>query len=104
MPVEAQPGASPSAAPSADASPTPIPVYSTEPSGGPASPTPDPADRVATRVVVTALHIDLPVISQPNPSYPSCDVAMYLEDERLGQPGQGKATYIYAHAQKGMFL
>ena len=35
-------------------------------------------------------------------SYPLCDVAMYLPG--LGQPGQGRATYIYAHAREGMFL
>jgi hypothetical protein len=29
---------------------------------------------------------------------------MYLEDSRLGQPGEGRATYIYAHARTGMFL
>jgi hypothetical protein len=27
---------------------------------------------------------------------------MYLKD--LGQPGQGRATYLYAHARTGMFL
>ena len=61
-------------------------------------------DRVATRVVVEALGIDLPVIAQPNPAYPSCNVAMYFEHPLLGQPGQGKATYLYAHARTGMFL
>jgi hypothetical protein len=35
-------------------------------------------------------------------SYPACDVAMYLE--QLGQPGEGRAIYLYAHAQRGMFL
>jgi hypothetical protein len=35
-------------------------------------------------------------------AYPLCDVAMYLPE--LGQPGQGRATYIYAHARPGMFL
>jgi hypothetical protein len=35
-------------------------------------------------------------------TYPLCDVAMYLRG--LGQPGQGRATYIYAHARAGMFL
>ncbi|MCI0344461.1 MAG: sortase, partial [Chloroflexi bacterium] len=69
---------------------------------GDASPTPAPADRTATRVVVGALGIDLPVIKQPDPSYPACDVAMYINE--LGQPGEGRATYLYAHAQKGMFL
>ena len=104
MPVEAQPGASPSASVSAEpsASPTlitesPGPTVSSEPTA-----TPDVEHRTATRVVVGALGIDLPVMKQPDPSYPSCDVAMYIE--QLGQPGQGRATYLYAHAQKGMFL
>ena len=68
------------------------------------SPTP-PADRVATRVRVAALKIDLPVILQPTKKVP-CDVAMYLQDpdQNLGQPGQGRATYLYAHAREGMFL
>jgi hypothetical protein len=29
---------------------------------------------------------------------------MYLEADGFGQPGQGMATYLYAHAQRGMFL
>lgn len=63
-----------------------------------------PADRVSTRVVVRRLGIDLPVMLQTSDygEYPLCDVAMYLP--QLGQPGQGRATYIYAHAQEGMFL
>jgi hypothetical protein len=61
-----------------------------------------PADRVATRVVVASLGIDLPVVRQPDPAYPACDVAMY--HEALGQPGFGRATYLYAHARTGMFL
>ncbi|MBA2718616.1 MAG: sortase [Chloroflexi bacterium] len=64
---------------------------------------PDP-NRLATRVVVEALGIDLPVIAQPNAAYPSCNVAMYFEHPQLGQPGQSKATYLYAHARTGMFL
>jgi hypothetical protein len=35
-------------------------------------------------------------------SYPLCDVALYQPE--LGQPGEGRATYIYAHARDGMFL
>jgi hypothetical protein len=96
-----------------DASPTPAPtpVASTTPSGlvvPSASPSPTPSKfpkgRIATRVVVPGLKIDLPVIKPPGNSttYPLCDVAMYLRD--LYQPGQGKATYIYAHAREGMFL
>jgi hypothetical protein len=63
-----------------------------------------PPDRVSTRVVVKRLGIDLPVMLQTSDygEYPLCDVAMYLAP--LGQPGQGRATYIYAHAQPGMFL
>ena len=68
-----------------------------------ASPT-APADRVATRVRIAALKIDLPVVAPPpgDNAYPYCNVAMYLKD--LGQPGQGRATYLYAHARTGMFL
>ena len=63
-----------------------------------------PADRVSTRVVVKRLGIDLPVMLQTSDygEYPLCDVAMYLP--QLGQPGQGRATYLYAHAQAAMFL
>jgi len=62
-----------------------------------------PADRVATRVVIPKLQIDLPVMLQtPNyGEFPLCDVALY--QPLLGQPGQGRATYIYAHARDGMF-
>lgn len=58
----------------------------------------------ASRVVVSALEIDLPVISgdlQPPPSYPFCDVAAYVT--RFKQPYEIGLTYISAHAQRGMF-
>ena len=64
-----------------------------------------PADRVATRVVVPRLGIDLPVMLQAGDqygTYPLCDVALYLP--YFSQPGHGRATYIYAHAREGMFL
>jgi len=67
-----------------------------------ASPT-APVDRVATRVRIVALGIDLPVVAPPPADvYPLCNVAMYLDG--LGQPGLGRATYLYAHARTGMFL
>lgn len=98
------PTASPTASP---VNPTPAPTL---PTFAPASQTPSSsisptpvADRVATRVVVEALGIDLPVIRPiggPD-AYPQCDVAMYIQ--QLGQPGQDRATYIYAHARDGMF-
>jgi hypothetical protein len=64
--------------------------------------TPNP-NRVATRVVIQALKIDLPVIKPrgDESTYPLCNVAMYIQE--LHQPGSGKATYIYAHARDGMF-
>lgn len=63
-----------------------------------------PPDRVATRIVIRRLDIDLPIMLQTDNYglFPLCDVALYLPT--LGQPGQGRATYIYAHARKGMFL
>ena len=76
----------------------------------PASPTPRPGREAggwATRVVVPVLGIDLPVVSGGlvvegnEPGYPLCDVAQYLEE--FEDPGQLGATYIYAHARKGMF-
>jgi hypothetical protein len=96
-----------------DSSPTPapsliLPTFPTS-SGSPSvAPSPTPvADRVATRVVVPALKIDLPVIKPRGgpTAYPQCDVAMYLIDPAgyLKQPGQGGATYLYAHARDGMF-
>jgi Sortase domain len=95
-----------------EASATPTQTAIASPSGSaPASTSPTPSaapkfpkGRVATRVVVPGLKIDLPVVKPPGNSstYPLCDVAMYLRD--LYQPGQGKATYIYAHAREGMFL
>jgi hypothetical protein len=63
-----------------------------------------PPDRVATRIVIPKLQIDLPVMLQTANygEFPLCDVALY--QPLLGQPGQGRATYIYAHAREGMFL
>ncbi len=67
------------------------------------APTPSfPSDRVATRIVIPALAIDLPIVLQTNGLFPLCDVALY--EPQLGQPGQGRATYIYAHGRVGMFL
>jgi hypothetical protein len=92
LPPTTPPTAAPTLPPEATAAPTPTP----EPTV--------PADRVATRVVIQALGIDLPVIRPPSTTaYPLCDVAMFIQ-EPLGQPGFGKATYLYAHARDGMFL
>jgi hypothetical protein len=79
-----------------------LPPLTAPPSSGP-SPSPV-VDRVATRVRVEALKIDLAVVKQPGGSnaYPLCNVAMYL-GAPLKQPGQGGSTYLYAHARDGMF-
>ena len=105
MPVtaEAIPTASPSRTGTAIATPAPRitlpPLASVGPSTSPSA----PADRVATRVRVAALKIDLPVVKPGDSNdYPLCDVAMWIG--ALGQPGQGRATYLYAHAREGMFL
>ncbi|MEO6207030.1 MAG: sortase [Candidatus Limnocylindrales bacterium] len=99
-PAPTQPPAS--ASPSAAATPSPLitlpPLSSLPPPS--ASPSADP-DRVATRVRVAALDIDMPIVEGPA-GYPYCDVAMYLKE--LKQPGQGGATYLFGHARAGMFL
>jgi hypothetical protein len=77
----------------------------TLPGGATAAPDPSfPPDRLATRIIIRRLGIDLPIIAQPpgTGDFPLCDVAMYLPS--LGQPGSGRATYLYAHARTGMFL
>jgi hypothetical protein len=105
VPVTAEPAPTPSPTPSPVAVVTPSPVVTLPPIGSPTpappSPTPDP-NAVATRVRISALDIDLPVMKGPA-GYPPCDVAMYLEHPSLGQPGQDRATYIFAHARAGMF-
>jgi hypothetical protein len=55
----------------------------------------------ATRVAVSGLGIDLPVIRGPS-GYPPCRVALYLA--MVAQPREPGITFIYAHARTGMFL
>jgi hypothetical protein len=78
------------------------PIASPGPSVAPSS---APSDRVATRVVIEALGIDLPVVKPRGGvnTYPLCNVAMYIQTPPLAQPGSGRSTYIYAHARDGMF-
>ena len=105
-PVTAVGTASPTPSASGTAAPSPPPSLATLPPIGSAVPSATPTappDRVATRVRIAALQVDLPVIEQTTNKVP-CNVALYFEDPFLGQPGQGRATYLYAHAQKGMFL
>lgn len=55
----------------------------------------------ATRVAVSGLGIDLPVIRGTS-GYPPCRVALYLA--AVAQPREPGITFIYAHARTGMFL
>ncbi len=63
---------------------------------------------MASRIVIPALRVDLPILAGDievpgnRDSYPLCDVAQYLV--YYGQPGEEGTSYIYAHAQRGMFL
>lgn len=107
--ADAGAGASASPIPSVEPSISPGPSdsgsASPPPSGSAVSPSPSGASgRVATRIVIPAMGIDLPVVKQPGGSdaYPLCNVAMYIQE--LSQPGLPGATYIYAHARVGMFL
>jgi len=60
------------------------------------------------RIRIASLGIDLPVVSSRyavagNPAgYPLCDVAQFWT--RFALPGAPGTTWIYAHAQPGMFL
>jgi sortase (surface protein transpeptidase) len=112
VPVEAGPPPSvpDEGAIASDAVESPLPQITLPPLGtappASAEPTPEPLvveadpDRVATRVRVRALDIDLPVV-RGNNDYPLCNVAQYIR--QLSQPGNGGATYLYAHARPGMF-
>jgi hypothetical protein len=102
-PVTAEPVQTPGPTAEALVPPTPSPLITLPPIGSAAPPSanPIPADRTVTRVRVAALNIDLPVIQSA--SVP-CGVALEYSDPHLGVPGQGRATYLYAHAQAGMFL
>jgi hypothetical protein len=97
----------PTAGPSGPVSPSATPA-GTPPASIVPDPTAKPGRAFATRVVVPALEIDLPIV-KGNDGYPLCNVAMYLhtdsseEKDAFGQPGEGRATYLYGHARDGMF-
>jgi hypothetical protein len=103
QPAAAEPLATPTAA-TASGSPD---LYSLPP---PRSATPSGSRTVnaaiATRVVIPALGIDLPVVaSPPNEQFPLCNAAEYLSlDTVYAYPGLPQATYLYAHARTKMFL
>jgi len=101
----------PSPSPGPTATPTPAAATS-EPftlppiaSDGPSTAPSQSPGAVATRLVVPALNIDLPVVAAgPNERYPLCDAAEWLvADRTYAYPGAAQPTYLYAHARDGMF-
>jgi hypothetical protein len=104
-PVAADPLVTPSPDAGVALEPTPSPRITLPPLASGTTPSASPSrsvDRIASRIRIAALKIDLPVIR--GVGYPVCNVALYFASSRIGQPGEGRATYIYAHARKGMFL
>ena len=103
-------GASPTAG-VASASPS---LFSLPPGATPsgaASPSPGSSGTttlaVATRIVIPALNIDLPiVVAPPNEQFPLCDTAEYFSQGKVAYayPGAPQAVYLYAHARAQMFL
>jgi hypothetical protein len=85
-------------------------AWAASPSQAPAATARPPLDEAAApvRITIPGLGIDLPVISSERNvpgnvrGYPLCDVAQYWT--RYDLPGAPGTTWIYAHAQTGMFL
>jgi hypothetical protein len=118
----AQPTTQPTTSPTPDPTASPQPTEPATPFGPilPPSPGTSPSPRptasqppLATgggdpsRIRIASLKIDLPIVPEDHPvrgnknNYPLCDVAQYLN--RFASPGEEGSTYIYAHAQIGMF-
>jgi len=112
------PDPTPTAAPATPAVP-PTVIRSATPSLATGSPTPSPSSSptatltpasagIASRIRIPSLDVDLPIVAGDldmpgnRNDFPLCDVAMYLPG--FVQPGDPGTTYIYAHAQRGMFL
>ena len=106
----AYPSFTPSFLPSPAPSITPAPSFNPFPSFGPdpslqpsPSPSATPSTAIPTRVVVTGMGIDLPIVAPAkDESFPLCGVAEYIAS--FGLPGGRGITYLYAHARTGMFL
>jgi len=103
QPVSAEPNATTTPMASVSVAPFSLPpLLSIAPSGSA-----NVSAAIATRIVVPALSIDLPVVAPPrNEQFPLCNAAEYITiGQALGYPGLPQATYIYAHARTGgMFL
>jgi hypothetical protein len=98
----------PSSTPGSTSMPTPTPESTAAPSPV-ANSTPVPAPTsdtggVVTRIVISALRIDLPVVTLPANGVHYCNVAMWWPYPRFVQPGNPGSVYLLAHARAGMFL
>ncbi len=71
--------------------------------GGSATPSPSALTQpvAATRIEIAGVGIDLPVVEGDGVDAPLYKVAHY---PGTAWPGGGSNIYLYAHAQKGMFL
>ena len=97
--------ATPSSTPTALPSASPPPDIGLEGAGLPTLLPASVLARVPTRVVVSKLGIDLPVVVPPGATsgrFPYCNVAEYLPT--MSRPGRPGTTFLYAHARPGMFL
>lgn len=86
----------PTASSTAGVSATPVATPS-------ATPTPDTSG-VATRIVISTLKIDLPVIRLPVSGIHYCGVALWWAYPGFVAPGQVGSVYLLAHSRAGMFL
>jgi hypothetical protein len=104
QPVAAGPLPTASDAPTSSAAVFTLPPLKS-PGASPGASAPTSA-AIATRVVIPALGIDLPVVTAPpNEQFPLCNAAEYMVlGKALAYPGLAQATYLYAHARARMFL
>jgi hypothetical protein len=86
----------PTATPAVAATFTPLPTIG---NGAPA-PSSRPGGQ-ASRIVIPAMNIDLPVVPSPD-GFPYCNVAQSVPG--YTQPGLYGSTFILGHARVGMFL
>jgi LPXTG-site transpeptidase (sortase) family protein len=94
------PSVSPSLAIGASA-PSSTPTSPVVPIATAATPSPRPQGIVARRIRIPRLQIDLRIIEGDGVDAPMNKAAHYPGS---AWPGDGSNTYIYAHAQTGMFL
>lgn len=100
--------ATPSATSGPTESATSTPASTVLPTATPTlAPTPAPSadtSGVATRIVISTLRIDLPVIRLPASGIHYCGVALWWAYPGFVAPGESGSVYLLAHSRAGMFL